>query len=76
MPIDVNPDDLIPEIKAAKLLHQKPKTLLAWRHRRIGPSYIKIGRQIFYSRTDLVQWITTQRVIPGPRPNSVAGAAE
>ncbi len=33
-----------------------------WRHRRIGPSYLKLGRRIKYCGFDLNAWLLQNRV--------------
>jgi Helix-turn-helix domain len=63
-PQAADPDELIPTEKAAKILHQKPSTLVAWRSNDKGPAYFKLGRRCFYRRTDLLAWINTQRTDP------------
>jgi hypothetical protein len=40
-----------------------PKTKRAqWRHRRIGPSYLKFGRRVKYHGADLNSWVNGNRV--------------
>ncbi len=40
-----------------------PKKLRAqWRHRRIGPSYLKLGKRIKYCGFDLNAWLSKNRV--------------
>ncbi|MBF0339436.1 MAG: helix-turn-helix domain-containing protein [Magnetococcales bacterium] len=58
--------DLLTVAEAAAFLHLKPKTLNNWRTgaRRRGPIYVPVGRKIFYSREDLVQWLNEQKVDP------------
>jgi len=57
MPID--PDELIPSDEAARLLGLKVHTLTSWRHEGKGPTYLKIGRSIFYRRDDIRAWLGT-----------------
>ncbi len=35
-----------------------------WRHRRVGPAFIKFGRRVKYSGSDLNTWIERNRVLP------------
>ncbi|AXT36243.1 MerR family transcriptional regulator [Phaeobacter sp. LSS9] len=35
-----------------------------WRHRRIGPAFIKFGRRVKYAGADLNAWIEQNRVLP------------
>ena len=40
-----------------------PKTKRAqWRHRRVGPAFLKFGRRVKYHGTDLNSWINDTRV--------------
>jgi hypothetical protein len=56
----VDPSELIPDREAADELRVKPATLAAWRCEDRGPSYVKIGRRIFYRRHDLQAWLASQ----------------
>jgi Helix-turn-helix domain len=58
MPID--PDELIQDIEAARLLHQKVQTLASWRCEKRGPAYIKCGRRVLYRRSDIAKWLGEQ----------------
>ena len=51
------PIDLLNETEAAKILRVKPKTLQAWRLRGCGPTYVKIGRLVFYQPKSLVKLV-------------------
>lgn len=42
-----------------------------WRHRRVGPSFIRMGRKIGYLGKDLNAWMNANRV---EIPLSAAGA--
>lgn len=44
---------LLNESQAAELLLVTPKCLQAWRVRGGGPTYLKIGRLVKYSQSDL-----------------------
>lgn len=63
MDIEKNKSDLIDQNLAASLLGLgNPKTLAAWRYRRCGPPYRKIGaRNIRYSRSEVIAWMDSQR---------------
>ncbi len=42
------------------------KTLRAqWRHRRVGPAWIKFGRRVKYRGSDLNDYVEENRVSPG-----------
>ncbi len=36
------------------------KTLAEWRSRRIGPSYVRVGRHVRYRREAIDAWLDTQ----------------
>lgn len=44
-----------------------PNTLAYWRANGMGPRYARIGRRIFYSRTDIEAWMNSQFVDAGAR---------
>ncbi|MFT4013436.1 MAG: MerR family transcriptional regulator [Paracoccus sp. (in: a-proteobacteria)] len=37
-----------------------------WRHRRVGPNYLKMGRRVKYHGADLNAWIEANRVVTYP----------
>lgn len=47
---------------AARMLGVSDTTLAKWRMRRFGPKFRRIGRRVFYSSTDVMQWIENQAV--------------
>ncbi len=51
---------------ASALLGCSPGALVRFRVERRGPPYVRIGRLIRYRRLDLIHWIKSQRVSPGP----------
>lgn len=56
---------LIGEKTAAKLIDIKPQTMQAWRHKGIGPKYVKISRRcVKYDPCDIEEWISKKRVNP------------
>lgn len=36
------------------------KTLYQWRHRRIGPNVLKVGRHLRYRWLEVDEWLTAQ----------------
>jgi hypothetical protein len=56
----IDPAELIAATSAAKLLHVQPATLTCWRYEKRGPRFVKIGRSVFYRRTDLSEWLAGQ----------------
>lgn len=55
------PNELICEKKAARLLSISQRTLQAWRVAGSGPAYIKLGRAVRYTREDLHSWVSSKR---------------
>jgi predicted DNA-binding transcriptional regulator AlpA len=53
--------DLLDETKAAQYCHLSKKTLQAWRSAKHEnqPSFIKLGRRVFYRPSDLEAWIVS-----------------
>lgn len=49
--------DLFVTIEAAEYLRTPRATLQWWRHLKRGPIYVKIGRRIFYRKSDLDAFI-------------------
>jgi hypothetical protein len=60
----VDPSELISAAEAARLLHQKPQTLAAWRSGKRGPEYLKVGRAIFYRRASIGAFLAASIVNP------------
>lgn len=55
-----DPDALLVEVHAAKLLAVSTRTLQAWRRKNFGPPFVRLGRGIRYRRTDLLSWVAAQ----------------
>ena len=49
--------DFFVVIEAGKYIRKPPATLQWWRHVKRGPIYVKIGRRIFYRKSDLDDFI-------------------
>jgi hypothetical protein len=62
----INPDELLSAVDTAVELHQQPNTLACWRNQGKGPAYVKVGRQVFYRRADIAEWLAKQRREPKP----------
>lgn len=58
------PSAFINQDEAAQLLGlTNPRTLAAWRLRRCGPPYQKIGKRLVrYDRVAVLAWASTQQV--------------
>jgi len=61
--------ELLDESTVAQKLGVKPDTLPAWRHRRQGPPYVKIGSLVRYRDDQLHAWIEARtrnpEIMPG-----------
>ena len=61
----LSPCDLVNNFDAAKTLGVQPETLAQWRYLRKFtdrlPHY-KVGRKVFYRRSDLIAFLNTCRV--------------
>ncbi len=57
--------DMLDQDAAAVVLGMKnPRTLAAWRLRRQGPAYVRLGTCVRYRRADLAAFIAAGRVDP------------
>ena len=54
-------EGLLTTAEAEMLLRLKPHTLRQWRVQGKGPSYIKSGRFVRYSKSDLELWADQHR---------------
>ena len=50
------------EYQASDVIGLSVKTLRRMRHEMRGPNYIKLGRRVVYSETDLENWLDAHRV--------------
>ena len=49
--------DLITEAELANQLGRSVRTLKRWRAQRIGPPYIRLGREVRYRRDAVRSWL-------------------
>lgn len=54
-------DGAIDNDEAAGFVNVSPKTLETWRCRGKGPSFIKYGRAVRYTRRKLISWMETRQ---------------
>ena len=47
--------------EAAAYMRISPRTLVSWRSRGMGPTYVKVGRRVVYLQRDIVAWLYQQR---------------
>jgi hypothetical protein len=66
-------EPLLPTEDAARHLKIKPQTMAAWRNRGAGPEYVRVGKLIFYTPSQLRKYIQSRVVRPmgGARETSV-----
>jgi hypothetical protein len=57
-------EELMNDDAAAQAIGVAPVTLRAWRHRKVGPAYFKVGRLVYYRPSDLWAWFQGQRRDP------------
>jgi predicted DNA-binding transcriptional regulator AlpA len=43
----------------------KTQTLRNWRHKGIGPPYVKIGRSVRYDRAEFIAFLEKRKITPG-----------
>ena len=53
----MSPEDL------GEMLGLTTQTLAGWRASNTGPAYSKIGKVIFYLRSDVARWIRNKRIM-------------
>ena len=53
----ITPTNLMSTDEAATYLSARPLTLVAWRHKKQGPTYVKIGGHVRYRQSDLDGYI-------------------
>lgn len=54
---------LLSEGDLAEMLTMKVQTLQAWRAKRKGPDFVKLGKSVFYRADDIQEWIKSNLVI-------------
>ena len=55
--------NLINTAQAAEILGLRPNTLEIWRHRHVGPNYMKLGRRVLYDPADLKEFAESCTVV-------------
>lgn len=60
---------LLSEDELAALLDVKAQTLQSWRVQKTGPDFVKLGKAVFYRKTDVEDWIAAN-VVPTNRKMS------
>jgi len=54
---------LLAESDLAEMLAMRVQTLQAWRAKRRGPDFVKLGKSVFYRADDVKEWINSSIVI-------------
>ena len=54
--------ELLEPATVADLLHVKTQTLSLWRHKGLGPDYVKIGSCVRYSKKAVISYVTERTV--------------
>ena len=57
-------DAILTEVEIADFLKLSTRTLQAWRVKKDGPPFIRVGRAIRYRLRDVVRWIEARTVAP------------
>lgn len=57
-------EDYLSEIETGKALNRTPRTLAIWRQRGEGPTYVKIGRTVYYNKDTILAWLKANEIKP------------
>jgi len=60
--ITIDGKSYIPQWRAASILGLTEKGLAAWRTKKYGPAYHRVGVRVLYTLDDLVEFINSCRV--------------
>ena len=68
---------LLTPTEVAAIARVSEHTLAVWRAQRKGPSFVKLGRAVFYRRDDVKRWVEESVCAPAPLSTvtEAAGAA-
>jgi hypothetical protein len=59
----LQPEELITQTEAARVLGIEPRTLESWRLKRIGPRFISYSKRcVRYRLSDLEKWLNDREV--------------
>lgn len=60
-------ENLLTTSEAAEMLRVKPDTMKIWRHRGVGPAFVRMGSgrtsPVVYRLSDIREWITARRFV-------------
>lgn len=71
----ISPDELLTPETVAAQFHLRPDTLTTWRTNGRGPNFVKVGRAVFYRRSDVEAWLGAQHRQPMTAKDRRAGTA-
>ena len=63
----------LPDTDAAQVLGCTVSCVRAWRHRRCGPAFVRVGRLVRYLPEDLEKFLKERRVEPAAVGTRSAG---
>ncbi len=66
-PIPAQDEVLIPAASVPDYIGIKVQTLARWRHESVGPTWVALGRRVYYRSSDLRAWIDSRA-----RTNTIA----
>ena len=55
------------DVQAAAYLGLAPQSLRNFRHKRVGPPYVKLGHRVVYLLRDLQDYLQARRIDPEAR---------
>jgi hypothetical protein len=67
VPLTKEKQRILESAEAAAYIGAQPQTLRAWRHRGVGPAYLKLAVKIRYKLDDLDKFIEQSRVVPSKK---------
>jgi predicted DNA-binding transcriptional regulator AlpA len=59
----------IDDCECASIGKFQVQTFRNWRHKGIGPPYVKIGRSVRYDKAELIAWLESHKITPENQNN-------
>lgn len=56
--------ELLTQDDMAARYHKRPETIRDWRKDRLGPPWLKVGKDVFYRLADVLAWEAARVVDP------------
>ena len=60
-----DPSEMMTKGETAVLIRRSPRTLDHWRLTGGGPPAFRVGRRLYYLRSDVIKWLAEQREAAG-----------